>query len=192
MTHLAAEIRLDTLDILEWLLQIAPEETVTSPGGWVKTLKAFGTMMGWVGAKGDGKWTSASKASFGKGGKARPRMMLVLAQFLRAGLQEDEMEATPGLRGSAFPLWDAGRNMLPTRANAYAHLNLFGSNRDEEGEMYIDREDRQRVYQKRFRVDVEEGVGNARKEGGEAGRAAAVLAKVLKDGMADYAGDDAL
>jgi pre-rRNA-processing protein IPI1 len=80
--------------------------------------------------------------------------------------------------------------MIPTRSNAFAHLNLFGSSRDEEGEMYIDREDRQRVFRKRFQAVVELGVENAKKEGGEAGRAAAVLAKMLKEGMDDYSGVD--
>jgi pre-rRNA-processing protein IPI1 len=52
--------------------------------------------------------------------------------------------------------------------------------------MYIDREDRQKTYQKHFQAGVEAGIANARKEAGEAGRAAAVLMKVVKDGMNDY------
>jgi len=80
--------------------------------------------------------------------------------------------------------------MIPKRSNAFAHLNLFAVNRDEEGEMYIDREDRQRVFHKMFHGVVKLGVENARKEGGETGRAAAALAKVLQDGMSDYSGVD--
>ncbi len=188
MTHLAAEIRTDALAALEWLLEVAQEDVITCPGGWVKTLRSFMSMMGWATSSGSTKWTSASKASFGKAGKAFPRQLLVLSQFLKAGLVECEAEGVVPVSGALFPLWDVEKHMIPTRSNAFAHLNLFGSSRDEEGEMYIDREDRQRVFEKRFQAAVLSGVENARKEGGEAGRAAAVLTKVLRDGMADYSG----
>jgi pre-rRNA-processing protein IPI1 len=190
MTHLAAEIRTDALAILEWLLEVAKEDVVSCPGGWVKTLKRFMSMMGWASSSGSSKWTSASKASFGKAGKAFPRQLVVLAQFLKAGLMESEEIREVKIGGGSFPLVDMERHMIPTRSNAFAHLNLFGSSRDEEGEMYIDREDRQRVFQKLFLPAVEVGMANAKKEGGEAGRAAAILAKVLKEGMADYSDVD--
>lgn len=186
MTHLAAEIRVDALAVLDWLLEVAKEDVVSCPGGWVKTLKSFMSMMGWASSSGSSKWTSATKASFGKAGKAFPRQLLVLARFLKAGLVEDEGVVEVKVGGGLFPLVGVERYMIPTRSNAFAHLNLFGSSRDEEGEMYIDREDRQRVFQKLFLPAVETGMENAKKEGGEAGRAAAVLAKVLKEGMADY------
>ena len=187
MTHLAPDIRANALTMLEWLLEVAQEDVITCPGGWVKTLNCFMSMMGWAVSGGSTKWTSASKASFGKAGKSLPRQLLVLAQFLRAGLVESEIEAVP-VGGGLFPLWDAEKHMIPSRPNAFAHLNLFGSSRDEEGEMYIDREDRQRVFNRRFQAAVETGIGNAKKEAGEAGRAAAVLTKVLRDGMSDYNG----
>lgn len=189
MTHLAAEIRTDALAMLEWLVVVARDDIVTCPGGWVKTLNCFMSMMGWAASSGSTKWTSTSKASFGKTGKSLPRQLLVLAQFVRAGLVESEVDSGP-VAGAMFPMRDVERHMIPTRSNAFAHLNLFGSSRDEEGEMYIDREDRQRVFHKRFQAAVEIGIGNAKKEAGEAGRAAAVLTKALKDGMSDYSSVD--
>lgn len=190
MTHLAAEIRTDALAVLEWMLEIAGEDFVSCPGGWVKTLKSFMSMMGWATSSGSSKWTSATKASFGKAGKAFPKQLLALAQFLKAGLVESDIIPVISGGSTMFPLIDVQRHMIPTRSNAYAHLNLFGSSRDEEGEMYIDKEDRQRVFHTRFQAAVQVGVENAKKEGGEAGRAAAVLTKVLKEGMADYSGAD--
>lgn len=188
MTHLAPEIRNDALAVLEWLVEVAGDDIVTCPGGWVKTLKSFMSMMGWMSSSGSTKWTSASKVYFGKSGKAFPRQLLVLAQFLHAGLVELAAEQTVQVNHSMFPLWDVERHMMPTRSNVFAHLNLFGSSRDEEGEMYVDREERQRVFHKHFQVAVEVGIENALKEGGEAGRAAAVLQRVLLDGMRDYNG----
>ncbi|KAG9237048.1 pre-rRNA-processing protein-like protein ipi1 [Amylocarpus encephaloides] len=195
MTHLAAEIRVDALAVLEWMLEVSKDDVVTCPGGWVKTLKSFMTMMGWATSGGSTNWTSASKSSFGKfafgkAGKAFPRQLLVLAQFLKAGLAEPEDLSPAGAGVGSFPLCNREMHMIPKRANAYAHLNLFGSSRDEEGEMYIDREDRQRVFQSKFRATVEEGISTAQKEAGEAGRAAAVLSKVLREGMTDYSGID--
>ncbi|KAE8441706.1 rRNA processing protein [Mollisiaceae sp. DMI_Dod_QoI] len=191
MTHLAAEIRADALATLEWLLEVAEDDVVTCPGGWVKTLKSFMSMMGWAASSTTTKWTAASKASFGKSGKSFPKQLLVLAQFLKAGLVEAQDEMGAKSVGATWPTGNFQNFMIPTRSNAFAHLNLFGSSRDEEGEMYIDREGRQRVFQKNFLAAVNTGVENAKKEGGEAGRAAAVLAKVLKEGMADYsAGND--
>jgi pre-rRNA-processing protein IPI1 len=194
MTHLAAEIRLDALNILEWLLETAQEEVVACPGGWVKTLKSFMSMLGWASVSGATKWTATSRASFnsGKATKTFPRQLLVLSQFLKMGLVAPSTDDGLGLdrRGANFPVWDMEKHMIPSRSNAYAHLNLFGSTRDEEGEMYIDREDRQRVFHKRFGPTVTKGIENARKEGGEVGRAAAILGKVLSDGMEDFNGVD--
>ena len=47
MTHLATEIRLFGLDVLEWLLQVAGDEVVSCAGGWVKMLKCFLSLLGW-------------------------------------------------------------------------------------------------------------------------------------------------
>lgn len=191
MTHLAAEIRNDALATLEWLLESADEAVVACPGGWVKTLKAFMSMMGWAVSSGTTKWTSAAKASFGKGGKAFPRQLVVLSHFLRVGLVRSTAD-DPFQRGRYFPLWDVETHMIPSNANAYAYLNLFGPGRDEEGEMYAERDSRQRVFGRLFFPSVQKGVESARKEGGEVGRAAAVLEKVLAESMKDYADIDEL
>lgn len=194
MTHLAADIRMDALSIMEWLLEVAGEDIVACPGGWVKTLKSFMSMMGWASSSSATKWTSASKASFGNTvfGKSKEkgwsRQLLVMSQFLKAGLVAEEVLPLEG--APQTPQFDVSRQMIPARSNAFAHLNLFGSSRDEEGEMYIDREDRQRVFHKRFRLAVTEGLENSKKEAGETGRAAAVMAKVLRNGMDDYSGVD--
>lgn len=76
--------------------------------------------------------------------------------------------------------------MIPTVPNPFAHLNLFGPPRDEETEMYMDIESRQRVFQTHFQPAVEAGIERVKKEAGEAGRSAAVLAKIVRDGMASY------
>ena len=73
--------------------------------------------------------------------------------------------------------------MLPKRSNAFAHLNLFGAPRDEDSEMYVVREERQRIFQTRFHATVSSGVEAAKREGGEMGRAAAGVSKVLVAGM---------
>jgi pre-rRNA-processing protein IPI1 len=185
MTHLAVEIRNDALSTLEWLVETAPEDVVACPGGWVKTLKAFMSMMGWASSIGSTKWSAAAKATFGKGGKSFPRQITVLAQFLKAGLgksiTDDYFQ-----RGKYFPLWDADIHVIPAQSSPFAHLNLFGPGRDEESEMYTERESRQRIFRNRFQSAVEKGIESAKKEAGEMGRAGAILGKVLLDTMGDY------
>lgn len=185
MTHLAAEIRNDALLTLEWLLESGGEAAVSCPGGWVKTLKAFMSMMGWAISSGTTKWTSAAKTSFGKGGKAFPKQLMVLAQFLKVGIGCNATE-TAFQRGGHYPLWDVELHIIPLQSNPYAHLNLFGPGRDEEGDMYTERESRQRVFRHRFQASIEKGLENAKREGGEVGRAAAVLGKTLAESMNDF------
>lgn len=190
MTHLANEIRIFGLDVLDWLLQVAGDEVVSCAGGWVKMLKCFLSLLGWQ-SEATSKW-SAPK-SFGKAdSKMQSRQMNALTAFLRAGLFHAQAAASSVASGNNFPLWQTEHHILPGRSNAYAHLNLFGATRDEEAEMYEDREDRQRVFHDRAETAVVAGLEQATKAGGELGRTAAQLRKVVKDGMADFYREDTL
>lgn len=189
MTHLAIEIRTYALAVLEWLLEIASEDILNCPGGWFKTLKCFMSMMGWIAGKETSKWTSNGKVSLGKVAHTFPRQLNVLAQFLEAGLVESEDAKSLAAEDKQnrlardvcmYPLIDLQRNMIPTESNAFSHLNLFGIPRNEEDEMYSDRETRRRVLGTNFLTAMRIGVGNARKEGGEIGRAAAIVEDILK------------
>lgn len=192
MTHLAAEIRVFALDVLEWLIGVAADEVVSCAGGWVKMLKCFLGLFGWQ-TNTSGNWSTASYKSFGKSGdvKVQVKQMSALALFLKAGLVPQATAPVDGSGGN-FPLWQTQHQVLSQRSNAYAHLNLFGAPRDEEAEMYEDREDRQRVFHERAEPAIVAGLEQATKGGGELGRAAAHLRKIMKEGMADYRGEEAL
>ncbi|KAI9838944.1 MAG: rRNA processing protein [Sarea resinae] len=192
MTHLAADIRNASLDILGWLLDTSGYEVVSCAGGWVKTLKCFLAMLGWQVDSGATKWSS--KASFGKAGsegKAQVKQFQTLEAFLQIGLvgraSIDTADYSDGC-ATSFPLWHTQQHLVPQRSNCFAHLNLFGAPRDEESEIYEDKEDRLRLFVT-FRPAIEQGVENARKEGGEVGRAAAGLRKVLIESLRDYSDD---
>ncbi|KAL1852107.1 hypothetical protein VTK73DRAFT_9281 [Phialemonium thermophilum] len=183
MTHLSSDIRNDTLNVLDWLLDVAGDETVSCPGGWLKTLNSFGAMLGWspalaqtTGSKG---WTSASKATLGatKGGQAQARQVRALAKFLEVGFRPEQPKPH-----DPQAYWD-NLYRLPRGSNPFAYLNLFGLARDEEGEMYPDRESRQLAFQKRWAGAVAKGMEEAKKDGGAVGRAASALDQVLKAGM---------
>lgn len=181
MTHLSNDIRAESLNLMEWLLEIAGEEVVSCPGGWMKTLNSFSSMLGWnpnVGAAMNSKgWTSASKTLASGGGKKAPEVMArqisVLGTFLGVGFKEEEQEA-----GGEQAYWDC-LYRLPQVPNAFGYLNIFGVVRDEEGEMYPDRESRKRVFDAKWRGVIVTGMEGAKKEGGLVGRAAARLEKVL-------------
>lgn len=201
MTHLAADIRSSAVEVLGWLVQTAGSEVVSCPGGWIKTLNCFLSLLGWH-TEESAKWSS-NRSSFGKAGsEGRPmvKALQALAEFLRAGIgskEEAEAEAEAAGTGSNMVMderenYDVGieffpvdlsvqQNMIPDRSAPYAYLNLFGQPRDAEGEMYESREDRLRVFADMFRKAIERGVDNARKEGGEVGRASAAVFKVLRE-----------
>ena len=188
MTHLSNDIRTFSLDLLEWLIGVAGDEVVSCSGGWVKTLKCFLSLLGWQVQNGS-KW-SATK-SFGKSSsdsKVQVKQMMTLATFLRAGLMQPKQPAVIESGGASFPLWQTEHHVLSERSNAFAHLNLFGATRDEEAEMYEDREDRQRLFHDLAETAIAAGIEQATRGGGELGRAGASLRKAMKEGMADFNG----
>ena len=188
MTHLATEIRLFGLDVLEWLLSVAGDEVVSCAGGWVKMLKCFLSLLGWQ-SEASSKWSTAK--SYGKADtKMQVKQMNALTSFLRAGLSHRQTIASVDLGNNNFPLWHTQHHILSERSNVYAHLNLFGAARDEEAEMYEDREDRQRLFRDRAEAAIVAGLEQATKGGGELGRAGAQLRKAVKEGMADFYRED--
>jgi pre-rRNA-processing protein IPI1 len=183
MTHLVADIRLFSIEVLAWLIDLAADEVVSCAGGWVKTLNCFLALLGWH-TQDSTKWSS-NRVSFGKvgsgDGKAQARNLQVLAQFLKAGFCSASSSDENGNLLSSFPLWHTEHHALPKRSNAYAYLNLFGTPKDDDVDMLEDREDRIRIFNQRFTSSVTNGLSSARKDGGEVGRAAGLVAKALKD-----------
>lgn len=187
MTHLSQDIKDDGLNYMEWILDAAGETVVMSPGCWVKPLKDFMSVLGWtisttpsLAAKGG--WTTAPRTTFGskKFGHSFPRQMMVLAKFLELGLKPESSDPwTPHD-------WVSGITTVSRTPDPFGYLGLFKPPRDEDGEIYRNREDRQEILARRFMDAIEAGVDMAKKEGGAAGRAAAVLDKALGDGMGDY------
>lgn len=192
MTHLSTDIRGFGLEVLEWLLKAAGDEVVSCAGGWVKTLKCFLSLLGWQ-TETASKWSASKPLSKAAGdSKMQVKQMNALASFLQAGLLPPQTTASIHSGASSFPLWQIENHMLPDRSNVYAHLNLFGAPRDEEAEMYEDREDRQRAFHERAEAAIVSGLEQTTKGGGELGRAAAQLRKVVTEGMADYHGNQVI
>ncbi|KAL1965223.1 hypothetical protein VTN77DRAFT_5977 [Rasamsonia byssochlamydoides] len=190
MTHLAADIRASAVETLSWLVETAGSEVVSCAGGWIKTLNCFLSLLGWH-TEESAKWSS-NRSTFGKAGsegKPMVKALQTLAEFLRAGIGKEQEDTEDGdemeedeSEASMFPLDQTVlQNMIPSKSAPYAYLNLFGQPRDAEGEIYETREDRYRVFSEKFRIPIERGVANARKEGGEVGRASAAVAKVLRE-----------
>ncbi|KAI9675846.1 MAG: Testis-expressed sequence 10 protein [Trizodia sp. TS-e1964] len=179
MTHLAAGIRTDAVQVLSWLLKSAGADVVAAPGGWRKTLAAFMALLGWESSS--ASKSTASGGSFAKAGSAfRPdaASLLVLGEFLHLGLASPPSE--PGDAGAqVFPLRGIAWRLRPPLAHAYAHLDLFGGVQDEEGAMLEEKEDRERVFRP-YKTGFEKGLDAAAREGGDIGRAAAKVRKGLR------------
>ncbi|KIX10404.1 uncharacterized protein Z518_01486 [Rhinocladiella mackenziei CBS 650.93] len=179
MTHLSRDIRVSAIDFLSFLVKIAGSELVSCPGGWRQTLECFTTVLGWRSA--DASTWSSSRASFGGDIKSTARIMQVLSEFLQVGLSNDQASLFgKDTLAMDFPLWQTDALLMPTKSNAYAYLNFFGSQIDDENQILDDREERFRVFEKSFQPVVMAGINAARKEGGELGRASSFLIKTLK------------
>ncbi|KAK2744137.1 rRNA processing protein [Myotisia sp. PD_48] len=191
MTHLAADIRLSSVEILSWLLSVAGVEVVSCAGGWVKTLNCFLSLLGWH-TEESSKWSS-NRASFGKvgtEGKPMVRILQALTEFLRAGITiTRETETLDGKHvsssaGAMFPLRQVNHHLISDSSSPFAYLDLFSYVKSEEGEMYDSQEDRLNIFTQLFQKPVERGVEAARKDGGETGRASAGITRVISEAVA--------
>ncbi|MCJ1329780.1 hypothetical protein MMC10_006460 [Thelotrema lepadinum] len=186
MTHLAQDVRRSSLELFEWAIGTCGKDLVECPGGWTKTLKTFQTALGWSvmssNASTKSSW-SHSTSSLG-GDKMASRFLTTLAAFLELGLapEPDMHDEILAQRRACYPLHHTYIHQIPKRSHAYRHLNLFGPPRDEEEEMYGDVEARQEAF-KKYQVAFENGIENAKRAGGEVGRAAAKIAKAISEGM---------
>ena len=184
MTHLSADVSNDAISFLDWLIDVADEDLVACPGGWIKTLNTFCAMLSWTATAGKNGWSSGGRSGSvrGKTPLNQARTIEALTKFLQAGFDPEEpLTCDPNA-------YLDGVYRLPGDSNAFAYLNLTGPRRDEDGEMYADRESRQRVFHRRFLEPISKGANACKKEGGVSGRAAAALAQLLQssDGMGDY------
>ncbi|KAL8773487.1 MAG: hypothetical protein Q9209_001591 [Squamulea sp. 1 TL-2023] len=188
ITNLAADIRSSTMDLLAWALECAGNALVSCAGGWVKTLKALIIMQGWPLESTKQAWSS-TKTTFGKPGsdsKVLAKSLNTMASFLEAGLHEHPYHEEGQSTSWGWPLNNVEQHMISQRSNCFAYLNLFGPPPDEESQIYEDRGDRQRVFHNKFRKALERGLEAVKQEGGEVGRAAAGVQKVMSHGMKDY------
>ena len=191
LVHLADDIKLFSLDVLDWLLQTNAEAVMACPGGWVKTLRTFQNLLSWHGghmANGavmrTGGWSATKTASNKLGSnKLLVHQLNTLASFLTIGLTPppSDPQAAASFAAAHFPLHQWDRHMLSKKSNPFGYLNLFGPPRDVESEVYEDAEDRVSVLNELGLVDrFREGAVEAKKEAGEVGRAASAVEKALK------------
>ncbi|KAK4550759.1 hypothetical protein LTR36_000338 [Oleoguttula mirabilis] len=188
MTHLSTEIRLSALEVLDWLLQTQPEAVLACPGGWVKTLKTFQNLVSWqgglsaTGATMNGKWSATKAATSLGSNKLLVHQLNTLATFLAAALTSEPVDPNASAERAAglFPLWHTDAHMLPKKSNPFGYLNLFGAPRDAESEVYDNAESRAEIFGELGILEAfQAGVREAKKEGGEVGRAAALIDKAL-------------
>ena len=185
MTHLSADIAGDTLAVVNWLLDIAPEELVSCPGGWIKTLNNFCAMLGWSTAN-NGGWSMAplKSSSRAKDATMRAGQLATLTRFLDAGLRSEVEPRQVSICHSHG--WPSSFFRHHMDLLHFEHLNIFGARRDEDCEMYTNREARQLVFSKKFLKNMEAAIELEKKEGGVLGRAAAALQQALQQGLMDF------
>ena len=191
MAHLSNDIRMSALDVLDWLLDTNADAVVSSAGGWVKTLRTFQNLLSWhdvpsKDAAGTSRTWSTSKPATNLGSnKLLVHQLTTLSRLLTAGLMkpslDHERQMAAKTAAQLFPLWHTDAHMLPKKSNPFGYLNLFGAPRDVESEVYEGAEERNEVF---CELNLDKvfmhGVKEAKKEGGEVGRAAALFDKALR------------
>ncbi|KAF2479383.1 Rix1 complex component [Neohortaea acidophila] len=190
MAHLSSEIRLSSLDVLNWMLEGENAlAVVSSAGGWIKTLRTFQNLLSWHGevltGNAGGKWSTSKSTSNLGSSKLLVHQLTTLSRFLHVGLVrpslQEEAEAAAQRAAALFPLWHTDAHLLPTKSNPFGYLNLFGAVRDVESEVYEDAEQRAEIFvELGVYAACVRGAKEARKEAGEVGRAAALVEKALK------------
>jgi pre-rRNA-processing protein IPI1 len=189
MAHLSNDIKLFSLDVLDWLLETNGDAILACPGGWAKLLRTFQNLLGWQGETVNGvvvngKWSATKMASKTLGSnRLLVHQLNTLARFLTLGMSPPISDPTAAAKTAAalFPLWHTDAHILPTKTNVFGYLNLFGAVRDVESEVYADAEERVRVFNELALVAAfRAGVREAKKEAGEVGRAASGVEKALR------------
>lgn len=184
MTHLSADIRSSSVNILSWMIEAAGDDLLSCPGGWQKTLDCFITTLGWHIPKG-GSWSTRTTtvSKFAADSKLTARNLQVLAEFITAGIGPGVSQSDGGKESepALFPLWHTYHHMIPRKANAYGYLNLFGMPTNDDNQILDDREDRHRIFDELYRKLILTSLEVCKKEGGEQGRAAALVTKAMKE-----------
>ena len=197
MAHLSTDIRISSLDVLDWLLESNGEAVVSCAGGWVKTLRTFQNLLSWQDisktntTNGSNKWSTSKPAMSSGGNKLLVHQLTTLSRLLTTGMTKrslDQERETAALRAAhSFPLWHADAHTLPKRSNPFGYLNLFGASRDVESEVYESAEERVGVFCELGLHEIfDYGVKLAKREAGEVGRAAALVDKAFR--LADGGG----
>lgn len=185
ITHLSTEIQIFSLEVLEWLLSVTGEDLFAIPGSWNGLLNSFITVCGWQGnleATAKGWSTQKQSARPGSETKILVKRFSALHALFKAGLAAStETELHTPFECTMWVHYG-----LPQRPNAFAHLDLFGAQANGDQQIFDDREDRQRYFHDHFENKVQQGVGQALKEGGELGRGSSALLKLLKTTMAAF------
>lgn len=194
MAHLSNDIRISALDVFDWIIETNGDAVVSCAGGWIKTLRTFQNLLSWHDTSSsttNGKWSSTKSTTNLSSNKLLVHQLNTLSRFLTAGFArpslDQERAAAASRAAEMFPLWHVDAHMLPTKSNPFGYLNLFGTARDVESEVYESAEERSEVFCE-LGLDriFADGVMEAKKEGGEVGRAAALVDKALR--LADVGG----
>ena len=160
-------------------------------GGWVKTLRTFQNLLSWHSSpptstkpnQAGGTWTSSKPSNSMGSNKLLVHQLQTLAHLLTAGLTQPKADPEAVARRAAqlFPLWQTDAHMLPTKSNPFGYLNLFGAPRDVESEVYDDADERSEIFSVLGLLDAFRiGITEAKREGGEVGRAASQVDKALR------------
>ncbi|ONH66292.1 Pre-rRNA-processing protein IPI1 [Cyberlindnera fabianii] len=203
MTHITPAIRHDSTRFLDILIEYSPDSLVRS--AWVKTLRAFFTLMSWTltDSKQSVSLAVTTSSVINTSSKAKKQTLDSFAKFIKAGCRPSEAETRKKLAITSHPLTQ--KYLIPVTPQPFAHLKLFtreltnnSGKAADTGDKTLDLntvacEDyltRRRVFVEFFAPHVLKNVENIIKEGGEAGKAAKTLQVLVEEVVKEHEDQD--
>lgn len=178
MSSLASGIQLSALEAMEWLLDSASLQLVTTRDGWLGTLQTFRSLLRW-----DSESSNASTGNTVEQVKVTAKGLRVLALFLTAGLTQihDVASVQAEQARRTFPFTNFSNLIISRDLDASASLRLMtASTADNDKTRHLNAGDRQTAFEDQHGKSLEKALKSAKREGGAIGREASSCLHALK------------
>lgn len=193
MLHIQPDVRASSTAALQVLADHAPLLLVQ--GHFVKTLRAFFTLMAWK--MEEGKAAAAAVTAPATGGlpRARARHVAVLRKILEYAVYGDRLLDVAAGADAQAPHPHTSAHLVPASSQAFASLRLFSQElpagvSDVDSVATDDEATRRRIVREVFGALLRRNLENMVHEGGEPGKEATQLLEFLRAFLLEAEADD--
>lgn len=191
MTHISSDIRNDSVKFLDILIKHGRDSLVRS--AWVKTLKAYFSILAWTlnESKQSVSLAITTSSVTKTSSKSKAGILDSFVKFIKAGVEDEQLDPEQ-IKITVHHL--TGKYLIPSTPQPFAQLKLFHrpeattknkNTTDQTIDLNTisceDSKTRTKVLVEFFVPQIKKHVGNVIKEGGEQGKAARSLEKLCEN-----------